>query len=222
MTDRQIISLLKRYMEGATTVEEETALAEFFGRAADADRPDAISADDWRTYKEMFGMFASETVAKDQQEEAADDAKQRFTLRKVALWMASAAAVASLVFAVSALLPDNMQTGQPLAQQTGRLIPADSIADSISAEQPRIVADSVKQQPEKLRMRKALRPYWQPRPPKVYLADADKDATMSADSADIEKAVRQADILLHAINANQSAEIGQLELQAMEMFEADE
>ena len=222
MTDRQIISLLKRYMEGATAVEEETALAEFFGRAADADRPDAISADDWRTYKEMFGMFASETVAKDQQEEAADDAKQRFTLRKVALWMASAAAVASLVFAVSALLPDNMQTGQPLAQQTGRLIPADSIADSISAEQPRIVADSVKQQPEKLRMRKALRPYWQPRPPKVYLADADKDATMSADSADIEKAVRQADILLHAINANQSAEIGQLELQAMEMFEADE
>lgn len=222
MTDRQIISLLKRYMEGATTVEEETALAEFFGRAADADRPDAISADDWRTYKEMFGMFASETVAKDQQEGAAADAKQRFTLRKVALWMASAAAVASLVFAVSALLPDNTQSVQPLAQQTGRLIPADSIADSISAEQPRIVADSVKQQPEKLRMRKALRPYWQPRPPKVYLADADKDATMPADSADIEKAVRQADILLHAINANQSAEIGQLELQAMEMFEADE
>lgn len=222
MTDRQIISLLKRYMEGATTVEEETALAEFFGMATDADRPDAISADDWRTYKEMFGMFASETVAKDQQEGAAADAKQRFTLRKVALWMASAAAVASLVFAVSALLPDNTQSVQPLAQQTGRLIPADSIADSISAEQPRIVADSVKQQPEKLRMRKALRPYWQPRPPKVYLADADKDATMPADSADIEKAVRQADILLHAINANQSAEIGQLELQAMEMFEADE
>ena len=206
MTDRQIISLLKRYMEGATTVEEETALAEFFGMATDADRPDAISADDWRTYKEMFGMFASETVAKDQQEEAAADAKQCFTLRKVALWVASAAAVASLVFAVSALLPDNMQTGQPLAQQTGRLIPADSIADSISAEQPqRVVADSVKQQPEKL-----------------YVADADKDATMPADSADIEKAVRQADILLHAINANQSAEIGQLELQAMEMFEADE
>lgn len=223
MTDRQIISLLKRYMEGSTTVEEETALTEFFGRATDDDRPNDISADDWRTYKEMFGIFASETVAKDQQEKAAADAKQRFTLRKVALWVASAAAVASLVFAVSALLPDNMQTGQPLAQQTGRLIPADSIADSISAEQPqRVVADSVKQQPEKLRMRKALRPYWQPRPPKVYVADADKDATMPADSADIEKAVRQADILLHAINANQSAEIGQLELQAMEMFEADE
>ena len=222
MTDRQIISLLKRYMEGDTTVEEETALAEFFGMGTDADRPEAIPADDWRTYKEMFGMFAPETVAKDQQEEAAADVKERFTLRNVALWVASAAAVASLVFAVSALLPDKMQTGQPLAQQTGRLMPADSIADSISAEQPRVVADSVKQQPEKLRMRKALRPYWQPRPPKVYVADADKDATMPADSADIEKAVRQADILPHGINANQSAEIGQLELQAMEMFEVDE
>ena len=44
MTDRQIISLLKRYMDGATTVEEETALAEFFCTATDADRPDAISA----------------------------------------------------------------------------------------------------------------------------------------------------------------------------------
>ena len=36
MTDRQIISLLKRYMDGATTVEEETALAEFFCTATDA------------------------------------------------------------------------------------------------------------------------------------------------------------------------------------------
>ena len=222
MTDRQIISLLKRYMEGVTTVEEETALAEFFGMATDADRPEAIPADDWRTYKEMFGMFAPETVAKDQQEEAAADVKERFTIRKVALWVASAAAVASLVFAVSALLPDNTQYVRPLAQQTGGVMPADSVADSISAEQPqRVVADSVKQ-PEKQRMRKALRPYWQPRPPKVYVADADKDATMPADSADIEKAVRQTDILLHAIKANQSAEIGQLELQAMEMFEADE
>lgn len=222
MTDRQIISLPKRYMEGVTTVEEETALAEFFGMATDADRPEAIPADDWRTYKEMFGMFAPETVAKDQQEEAAADVKERFTIRKVALWVASAAAVASLVFAVSALLPDNTQYVRPLAQQTGGVMPADSVADSISAEQPqRVVADSVKQ-PEKQRMRKALRPYWQPRPPKVYVADADKDATMPADSADIEKAVRQADILLHAIKANQSAEIGQLELQAMEMFEADE
>ena len=195
MTDRQIISLLKRYMDGATTVEEETALAEFFCTATDADRPDAISAADWSAYREMFCMFAPERAEKDLQNEAAAPAVQRFTLRKVALWVASAAAVAVLVFAVSALLPDNTPSGQssnaPLAQQAARL-------------------------------HKSVRPYWQPRPPKVYVAEADRNASTRADSTDIEEAVRQADILLHAINANQSAAINQLELQAMELFEADD
>ena len=227
MTDRQIISLLKRYMDGATTVEEETALAEFFSTATDADRPDAISAADWSAYREMFCMFAPEKAEKDQQDEAAAPTVQRFTLRKSLLWVASAAAVAVLVFAVAALLPDNTPSGQssnaPLAQQAARLVPADSIADSISAEQPqRILADSLKQHPEKQRLHKSVRPYWQPRPPKVYVAEADRSASAAADSTDIEEAVRQADILLHAINANQSAAINQLELQAMELFEADE
>lgn len=227
MTDRQIISLLKRYMDGATTVEEETALADFFCTATDADRPDAISAADWSAYREMFCMFAPEKAEKDQQDEAPDNTVRRFTLRKSLLWVASAAAVASLVFAVSTLLPDNTPSGQssnvPLAQQAARLVPADSVADSISAEQPqRILADSVKQPPEKRRLHKSLRPYWQPRPPKVYVAEADKGASAAADSTDIEEAVRQADILLHAINANQSAAINQLELQAMELFEADD
>ena len=227
MTDRQIISLLKRYMDGATTVEEETALTEFFCTATDADRPDAISATDWSAYREMFCMFAPERAEKDLQNEAAAPTVQRFTLRKAALWVTSVAAVAVLVFAVSELLPDNTPPGQssgaPLAQQAARLVPADSIADSISAEQPqRILADSVKQQLDKRHLHKSVRPYWQPRPPKVYVAEADRNASTRADSTDIEEAVRQADILLHAINANQSAAINQLELQAMEMFEADD
>lgn len=227
MTDRQIISLLKRYMDGTTTVEEETALAEFFCTATDADRPDAISAADWSAYREMFCMFAPEQVGNDLLNETAAPTAQRFTLRNTLLWVASVAAVAVLVFVVSALLPENTPSGQssnvPLAQQAARLVPADSVADSISAEQPqRILADSVNQQPEKRRLHKSVRPYWQPRPPKVYVAEADRNASTHADSTDIEEAVRQADILLHAINANQSEEINQLELQAMELFEADD
>lgn len=96
MTDRQIISLLKRYMDGATTVEEETALTEFFCTATDADRPDAISAADWSAYREMFCMFAPERAEKDLQNEAAAPTMQRFTLRKAALWVTSVAAVAVL------------------------------------------------------------------------------------------------------------------------------
>ena len=80
MTDRQIISLLKRYMDGATTVEEETALTEFFCTATDADRPDAISAADWSAYREMFCMFAPERAEKDLQNEAAAPIVRSFTL----------------------------------------------------------------------------------------------------------------------------------------------
>lgn len=87
MTDRQIILLLKRYMDGFTTVEEETALADFFCTATDADRPDAISDADWSAYREMFCMFAPERAEKDQQNEAAVPAVQRFTLRNTLLWV---------------------------------------------------------------------------------------------------------------------------------------
>lgn len=47
MTDRQIISLLQRYMDGLTTIDEENVLAEYFSKATDDDRPDEISTDDW-------------------------------------------------------------------------------------------------------------------------------------------------------------------------------
>ena len=91
MTDRQIISLLKRYMDGATTVEEETALAEFFCTATDADRPDAISAADWSAYREMFCMFAPE---------ATKNSRMRLRLRPC-----NASRCATLYFGWHRLLP---------------------------------------------------------------------------------------------------------------------
>lgn len=109
---------------------------------------------------------------------------------------------------------------QPLAQQVVNKISVDSIADSISAERPQPIAvDSIKPQPVKQQRHKTVRPYWQPRPPKVYVADV-LDA--KPDTTDIEEAVRQADILLQAISVHQSAEINQLELQALEVFEDDD
>ena len=143
-----------------------------------------------------------------------------FNLRNVAVWITSAAAVALLVFAVSTQLDNNTMDNQPLAQQVVNKISVDSIADSISAERPQPIAvDSIKPQPVKQQRHKTVRPYWQPRPPKVYVADV-LDA--KPDTTDIEEAVRQADILLQAISVHQSAEINQLELQALEVFEDDD
>ena len=128
--------------------------------------------------------------------------------------------MALLVFAASTQLDNNKMDNKPLAQQVINKISVDSIADSISAERPQPIAvDSIKPQPVKQQRHKTVRPYWQPRPPKVYVADV-LDA--KPDTTDIEEAVRQADILLQAISVHQSAEINQLELQALEVFEDDD
>lgn len=220
MTDLQIISLLQRYMDGLTTIDEEKALAEFFSKATDDNRPEAISADDWRAYREMFGMFATANEPIEQSKEEISAITHGFNFRNVAVWITSAVAVALLVFAVSTQLDNNTMDNQPLAQQVVNKISVDSIADSISAERPQPIAvDSIKPQPVKQQRHKTVRPYWQPRPPKVYVADV-LDA--KPDTTDIEEAVRQADILLQAISVHQSAEINQLELQALEVFEDDD
>ena len=223
MTDRQIISLLQRYMDGLTTIDEENVLAEYFSKATDDDRPDEISTDDWMAYREMFGMFATGEEASEQQKQEQANVQRRFTLRKVAVGITSAAAVALLLFAASTQLNNNTTDNKPLAQQVLDGMPVDSIVDSISAERPqRIGVDSIKPQPVRQHIRKSTRPYWQPRPPKVYVAEANEAIDAKADSIDIEEAVRQADILLQAISVHQSAEINQLELQAMEVFEGDD
>lgn len=237
MNEQQLLSLLQRYMDGLTTVDEESALAVFFGRASDADRPDAISAEDWKVYQEMFAMFAPQAQSLTQKHKATEhevieheaieleitEHRSRFTLRQVSVWIASAAAVALIVFAATTQLEHDSPSSPTLAQHSVNTSAADSLTDSISADQPqRIVVDSVRQKLPKQKTSKAPRPYWQPRPPKVYMAGADKPSTAQLDSAKIEEAVRQADILLQTINAQQSMEMDKLQLQALELMEDEE
>lgn len=237
MNEQQLLSLLQRYMDGLTTVDEESALAVFFGRASDADRPDAISAEDWKVYQEMFAMFAPQAQSLTQKHKATEhevieheaielettEHRSRFTLRQVSVWIASAAAVALIVFAASTQLRHDSSSSPTLAQHSVSTPAADSLSDSISADQPqRIAVDSVRQKLPKQKTRKAPRPYWQPRPPKVYMAGADKPSTAQLDSAKIEEAVRQADILLQTINAQQLMEMDKLQLQALELMEDED
>lgn len=222
MNEQQLLSLLQRYMDGLTTVDEESALAVFFGRASDADRPDAISAEDWKVYQEMFAMFAPQAQSLTQKHETTEH-RSRFTLRQVSVWIASAAAIALIVFAASTQLRHDSSSSPTLAQHSVSTPAADSLSDSISADQPqRIAVDSVRQKLPKQKTRKAPRPYWQPRPPKVYVAGADKPSAAQLDSAKIEEAVRQADILLQTINAQQSVEMDKLQLQALELMEDED
>lgn len=220
MNGKYLISLLQRFMDGTTTVDEEAALAKFFSRATDADRPDGMSADDWTVYRQMFKMFDDGAGC------GADAGMQKPAKRRPRLWLwagriAAAASVALLVAGGFTLLPRHNEDMQPLARQTENVARVDSFADSISAKQPRqINIDSIDQKGYQKPNRKRGRPYWQPRPPKVYVAEAaeeqDKKPEDVPDNRQIDEAVRQAEALLKAINMQQMAELKQLELRAMD------
>ncbi|MGM9712703.1 MAG: hypothetical protein ACI3Y5_01105 [Prevotella sp.] len=67
--DNNISQLLRRFMAGGTSLEEEAWLQRFFDSATEADRPADIPADDWHAYREMFAMFRT-----DDTDDAASDA----------------------------------------------------------------------------------------------------------------------------------------------------
>ena len=49
--------LLVRFMDGETSVEEETALAGYFCNATDDDKPADMPDEDWKAYREMFRVL---------------------------------------------------------------------------------------------------------------------------------------------------------------------
>ena len=222
MNERLLTSLLQRFMDGMTTVEEESALAEFFRRATDADRPEGMSADDWKVYRQMFAMFDAGSGS------AAGTGVRKPASVRMRLWswkgrVAAAAAVALLVVGGLTLLPRHSGGGEPALAETVAGNVSGGPRDSVSAEQPRRVsADSVEVKERPKPLRKSARPYWQPRPPKVYVAEADKEPdggrACEPDNQQIDEAVRQADGLLKAIYMQQTAELKQIDLQAMECF----
>ena len=222
MNDKHLTSLLQRFMDGATTVDEETVLADFFRHATDTDRPDCIAPDDWRVYRQMFAMFESGSAGAGEPGVCLQ-APRHIRLRHRTGWIAAAAAVALLVVGGLALLPrHDGGDARPLAEFARNNDAGSRLADSVATERSqRISADSMKLKERPKPVRKNVRPYWQPRPPKVYVAEAAKEqdsktADNGPDDRQIDEAVKQAEALLKAISMQQAAELKQLELQAME------
>lgn len=218
MTDKQLTLLIQRFMDGTSTVDEETLLARFFSHATEADCPNGISAEDWAAYRDMFAVFARD-AAESAPASAAKPVARRGKWRVVMAWVASAAAVALLVVAGIASLPQRGADTQPMSQ--GNPVEADTPqADSISAEQPQLLGNDSIKRPARKVVRKAHRPYWKPNPPKAYVAKAEEPdcgaGTDSPDAMKLDEAIEQADLVLKVVRANQSAELMQVELQAMD------
>lgn len=57
MKEDHIIRLLARFMDGETTVSEETQLARYFRDHPNAPTPKGMAQEDWDAYREMFRQF---------------------------------------------------------------------------------------------------------------------------------------------------------------------
>lgn len=224
MTDKQLTLLIQRFMDGTSTVDEETLLARYFSHATEADCPKGISAEDWAAYREMFAIFARD-AAGSAPASAAKPESRRGKWRVVVAWVASAAAVALLVVAGIASLQQRGAATLPMAQ--GKPVVADAPqADSISADQPQPLGNDSIKGPARSVVRKARKPYWEPKPPKAYVAKAEGQSSGSEpdgpDAMKLDEAIGQADLVLKVMRANQSAELMQVELQAMDDMQYDE
>ena len=109
MTDSKLRLLLKKYMDGQTSLSEEASLARAVMERDSASPPDGISDADWKVYREMFAMFSNvETTGSEGMTATEHKPATRSTIRWTAAVLAIAAAiVAFVVMRPMHQLPDN-------------------------------------------------------------------------------------------------------------------
>lgn len=220
MTKPQLIELLARFMDGATTVTEETRLANFFRSATEADRPEEIPAADWQAYGELFRMFDTECPA----------AETRKPRQLALRWTAVAAASIAVLLGALTLWHHPSEDVAPLTQVQQPV--GDTASDTIAVDR-KVPADSTVVPAVKPRKRKRHRLQSMPPIPKTYLAEAPADkasegtetSAFDISQEDLEAAMRQADRLLQAMQMQQETAFGDARsefLQAMDALDTDD
>lgn len=197
--DDTIIEQLQRFMDGATSLEEEARLARFFRHATDGDKPAAISDADWQAYKEMFRQF----------EEGFDSVPaqpERRKTRILPLWTAAAAVIIA-VLSVTLLMSRGhdttpltaaITTADSIAADTVRIINVETIHQNIMPEKP--------ERPVKPQRQKRL-PYTPPVPRRL-MAQAEGSAMTREDS--IAMAVKEAEAVMEAMTIYQELKISEI------------
>lgn len=98
MKEDDIIRLLTRFMDGETTVSEETQLARYFRDHPNAPKPKGMAQEDWDAYREMFRQFDQGFT--NEPHSASTEARPK--VRSHTLWhhlTTAAAAAAAIYFA---------------------------------------------------------------------------------------------------------------------------
>lgn len=231
--EKDIQTLIKRFMAGQTSIEEEDRIAEYL-RTHDV-------GEDLQPYKEMFAWFdqgmplgsgqedkstsgqVDKLASQQADKQTRTQDKPRISHKLRYLFTATAAAIAMLIVLTWP------KTEQP---QTAESTPTTALPEPVRPETKAdtLTADTatVSTPKRKKRRRSVRRDMYKPMPPKVYIAEAaqdtiSKEAEMIAEEKIKEAEKRQEEILNDIYNDYRRMEAGiEIYLTALENYDVEE
>ena len=205
MKDIKVEELLKRFMDGDTSVEEEMALTEYFREATDEDRPDSIPEEDWEAYREMFRMF---------EDGEAGRGRDAHAPRGIRIYMAAAAVAAFIVLVL--ILNVGGKQGKPMIAEVEAVdtikamtVPIDTLRDKPSIDKLR--NDNVEVSPTpslKAKPKKQQKLPYTPPVPRHLIAQVAEANEVSEDSMAV--ALEEAERLINAMTVYQEIRISEI------------
>ena len=205
MKDIEVEDLLKRFMDGETSLEEETALAEYFRGAGGDDRPDSIPEEDWEAYREMFRMF---------EDGEAGRGRDAHAPRGIRIYMAAAAVAAFIVLVL--ILNVGGKQGKPMIAEVEAVdtikamtVPIDTLRDKPSIDKLR--NDNVEVSPTpslKAKPKKQQKLPYTPPVPRHLIAQVAEANEVSEDSMAV--ALEEAERLINAMTVYQEIRISEI------------
>ena len=205
MKEIEVEELLKRFMDGETSVEEEMALTEYFREATDEDRPDSIPEEDWEAYREMFRMF---------EDGEAGRGRDAHAPRGIRIYMAAAAVAAFIVLVF--MLNIGGEQGKPMIAEVEAVdtikamtVPIDTLRDKPSIDKLR--NDNVEVSPTpslKAKPKKQQKLPYTPPVPRHLIAQVAEANEVSEDSMAV--ALEEAERLINAMTVYQEIRISEI------------
>ena len=217
MKDIEVEDLLKRFMDGETSLEEETALAEYFRGAGGDDRPDSIPEEDWEAYREMFRMFEDGNIGvRVTHPHITETGRGRdaHAPRGIRIYMAAAAVAAFFVLVF--MLNIGGEQAEPMIAEVGAVdtikamtVPIDTLLDEPSIETLRDGNVEISPTPsQKSKPKKLQKLPYTPPVPRHMIAQAAEANGISEDSMAV--ALDEAERLINAMTVYQEIRISEI------------
>ena len=226
MKDIEVEDLLKRFMDGETSLEEEDALAEYFRGAGDEDRPDSIPEEDWEAYREMFRMFEDGNIGvrvthphiteKGRGRDAHAPRGIRIDRKPSGLRIYMAAAAVAAFFVLVFMLNVGGEEGEPMIAEVGAVdtikamtVPIDTLRDKPSIDKLRDGNVEISPTPsQKSKPKKQQKLPYTPPVPRHLTAQAAEASGISEDSMAV--ALEEAERLINAMTVYQEIRISEI------------